>query len=344
MSLAEQYRPKLPPEIVRIIEGGGLSLDEKEVFPYPSRFWGQETKGLIKEVGVLEVIEPGLLAEPELRGSVSVVDSMNGCGLCDTCIRDSLGPSLQFSRSSWNEAWASPKFQQLINKRGIFTFGNTADPGNHEDVAERTAEVLKNVALWGKFKLVLLVNFRGSRVTRIEDLIRLAMRAPTNKMELIVSLPLNKDTKPQEEFRSFIRQPEWLNVFREKENGDFSVRGRYRDFLFVNNLRGGSAEVRATGRIVAEQYRGGTQLTEDDFGLEILRRGYVNILLNPEGLWACIHGWMGLSHTRDVWIPITPKNVEAVGRLPRLSDGFWGRIITEGQGVGEVKYKPRIIG
>lgn len=253
-----------------------------------------------------------------MRGVVTATDSANGClTQCDTCVRDAPKTSLVISRESWNKSWQTQAFRDFFD--GRFRWGDCADPSDHKDVAARAATVLENVPLLGLEMLVNFRKFKIDRLTKLVDLLR-----SNERIHLCISLPLNRNRKPQEDFIQFEKElltADDVNLI--EHSGRRSGRVNSMGGLEINDLRKPDNTVDGLGRIVALKYSQGREITMNDPD-DFCRRGNTYVYLGPEGFFVEVSVTPYQSYTGTVYTPLNERTIDLLQKLPLASKGYLG--------------------
>ena len=295
----------------------GMAWKSLQWFSYPSLVSYQERTGLVKEVNIFEQVR-WALKDNRMRGVVQSVDSANGClTQCDTCARNSPKTSLIFSRESWDMVWQIPLFRNLFDRQ--LRWGDCADPSDHGDVVQRAQVVLKNYP--DLHNLEMLVNFRKYKSERLIGLIDLL--GQYQQINLCISLPLNKNRQPQEDFLQFSQNVLMARDIRMQEYsgsliGQVNKKGR----LEIKDLSKPNVDVMEIGRIVDKQYYPEGKKTIDIDPEDFIRRGDASVILTSEGFFVKVAATRYQSYTALTYTPLNQETITILQKLPLSSNGY----------------------
>lgn len=289
------YQPLLPPEVVSFM---GMGVRQWEWFPYPSReYWEPRRSGIPSTAAAIVESMTAAARQSGLVGTLDAVDIAIGCkSPCQTCIRDSQPlSSVMVSETFWTIA-NHPAFNELLRDDSVCV-GFAAEPSDNPHVIEILRTLIDATSGKPNIRINVKVNYRRQKEERLREILREA--ATTDRFQLTISLPLNRDNRVQDDFQRFRAQ-----------NRDLFSQGRVQIFDLKNPKW---QAIEHLGRVLPD--------AKDDPMSEMEQfqvRGRGGLILNPEGLWFGVNVTKYEAHTPEIFTPVTARNVHHIGQYLRI--------------------------
>lgn len=318
------YQADIPPEALALLDADQQTNWQivPALSPLRERIARKEIKNNL--VDAQEVMAP-FLDDPIFIQTLRVMDVLDGCDRqCDTCYIAAVVPHTMFSFESLQRLFNDPRFTQMLQPDSL-RFGSAGDLLDHPQALDIVKLALETTSVIDKQRqekegkrhtIKVFNNFRQKDGTTLLKLLELAETEP--RLQVVISLPLNRNPQALEQFRMFVTQNYDIfnnsGVLREDDKVHSTRFGIHRNI--ITNVVSEASNFHPLGRIIHSTFTGMSEYSSSMVKPGYHDRGSVKVFLNPNGLWLQMYTSSEESSTNKAFKLFTPENYHHLSKLP----------------------------